>query len=161
MSQARELSEGLKALEKQYRAVLKVGEFLAGVADLDQVEAEARQRAERARVAADLAAADLEIVQGQLAAEQQALVEARARAVEEKAAAEAEAQAVADRVMAREQERLETITGAIAHERETLEAAVAQRTAAEADLVALEAKRVALEEQVQALKQAAAAIAGG
>lgn len=161
MSQFREMADGLKALEKQYRAVLKAGEFLAGVADLAQVEQEAQRRAERAKADAEIAAAILLDTTGALERRHAELEQAKAGIATAKAAAEAEAQAVADRVMAREQERLETITGAIAHERETLEAAVAQRTGVEAEIVALEAKRVALEEQVQALKQAAAAIAGG
>ena len=155
----RELAEGVRAFEKSVRSVVALGEFLDGVANIEQLASEAQARADQAAVAekaalAKAAAAQekhadvvvkIQSAREQLAKDQN---EASARATEFIVEAKSEGEAL-----------LRAAKALVLKESETLESTRREIVKARQELAETQAAVAAVGESLNAVKQAAAQIA--
>lgn len=161
MSDVRQHVDAVKNLAASFRSMIALGDYLEGIASLEQQEREAQDRTAAARTARDQAEADLVAARARVADAETDVATARTSAAAIVAGARAEAKAHLEEYSAShaqlvenaETEKAALYEGIQLRERQLadLGAAVDRKTA---ELATLEAKFVALKQQAAAFGSA-------
>ena len=157
---AREAAEGLRDLSQTFKKVIRAGELLEGIANIEQVTTEASLAADQARAAKVKAEAELHQVHDRISESEARFTAAQARIQAAQEAAQLEAQQTVARgdieaqaIVAEAQAKADAIAA-------TLREAQADAKAAVQEAVAKRSELEGLAEQVRILRATAAKIAG-